>query len=358
MKASIRHAQIHKGSQTWNILICSGWLGNLISSPARSMPTTPASLYFTQRSRISASQPVDRQTRWGLQIKSDGSTHFSDVTWRLKTPAKWLFVQQLVNPDNKANINAPHHWALCEGILQWPVDSPHKWPVMRKTTTQFSVQQLVRATNRETTNARITDSLQGESSSDPQKVSTLWRHQMETFSALVALCAGNSPVPVNSPHKGQWRGALMFSLICAWTNGWVNNREAGDFRRHRAHCDVIVMNSETVSMSWRHGYTYWVHVAYNTVWCGQWSRSLYIPFQHLRLRPSRLHLVEISDPPINVVSSETRCILLQRRHCLHITHMRSVLPPLCHPWKKYHIRLWLLGDLSEMLWINSFFFNI
>ena len=30
--------------------------------------------------------------------------------------------------------------------------------------------------------------------------------------------------PVNSPHKGQWRGALMFSLICAWINGWVNNR--------------------------------------------------------------------------------------------------------------------------------------
>ena len=48
--------------------------------------------------------------------------------------------------------------------------------------------------------------------------------------------------PVNSPHKDQRRGALMFSLICAWINGWVNNREAGDLRRHRAHCDVIVMN--------------------------------------------------------------------------------------------------------------------
>ena len=34
--------------------------------------------------------------------------------------------------------------------------------------------------------------------------------------------------PVNSPHKGQWRGALMLSLICAWMNGWVNTREAGD----------------------------------------------------------------------------------------------------------------------------------
>ena len=48
--------------------------------------------------------------------------------------------------------------------------------------------------------------------------------------------------PVSSPHKGQWRGALMFSLICAWINGWVNNREAGDLTRHRAHCDAIVMN--------------------------------------------------------------------------------------------------------------------
>ena len=68
-----------------------------------------------------------------------------------------------------------------------------------------------------------------------------WRHQMETFSELLAICAGNSPVPVNSPHKGQWRGALMFSLICARINSWVNNGEAGDLRRHRGHYDVIVM---------------------------------------------------------------------------------------------------------------------
>ena len=38
--------------------------------------------------------------------------------------------------------------------------------------------------------------------------------------------------PVNSPHKGQWHGALMFSLICTRINGWVNNGEAGDLRRH------------------------------------------------------------------------------------------------------------------------------
>ena len=48
--------------------------------------------------------------------------------------------------------------------------------------------------------------------------------------------------PVNSPHKGQWRGALMFSLICTRINGWVNNGEAGDLRRYRVHYDVIVMD--------------------------------------------------------------------------------------------------------------------
>ena len=66
-----------------------------------------------------------------------------------------------------------------------------------------------------------------------------WCHRMETFSALLAICAGNSLV--NSPHKGKWRGALMFSLICPWMNDWVNNREAGDLRRHRTHYDVTVM---------------------------------------------------------------------------------------------------------------------
>ena len=69
-----------------------------------------------------------------------------------------------------------------------------------------------------------------------------WRHQMETFSALLALCAGNSSVPVKSPHKGLWRGLLMFSLICVWINDWVNNREASDLRRYRGHYDVIVMS--------------------------------------------------------------------------------------------------------------------
>ena len=52
--------------------------------------------------------------------------------------------------------------------------------------------------------------------------------------------------PVNSPHNGQWRGALMFSLICARINAWVNNREVDDLRRHRPHYNVIVMKFNKV----------------------------------------------------------------------------------------------------------------
>ena len=65
-------------------------------------------------------------------------------------------------------------------------------------------------------------------------VNAWWRHKMERFSALLALCAGNSPV--NSSHKGQWRGAWYFYLICVWIN-----REAGDLSHYRAHYDVTVM---------------------------------------------------------------------------------------------------------------------
>ena len=54
---------------------------------------------------------------------------------------------------------------------------------------------------------------------------------------------------VNSLHKGQWRGTLMFFLICAWINSWVNNREAGDLRRNRAHYGVTVMSKHSPNPS-------------------------------------------------------------------------------------------------------------
>ena len=66
---------------------------------------------------------------------------------------------------------------------------------------------------------------------------------------ITGFCTGNSPVttgthrsPANFPHTDRWRGAFMFSLICAWTNGWVNNQDAGDLWRH---CNVVP-NSDPV----------------------------------------------------------------------------------------------------------------
>ena len=95
--------------------------------------------------------------------------------------------------------------AFVRGVHRWSVDSPHKGPVTRK---MFPFDDVIKCKH------------------FPRYRPFVW---------------GIHRWPVNSPHKSQWRGALMFSLICAWINVWVNNREAGDLRRHRIHYDVTVM---------------------------------------------------------------------------------------------------------------------
>ena len=67
----------------------------------------------------------------------------------------------------------------------------------------------------------------------------LWRHQM--FLCYRPFVLGIHRSPVNSQHKGQWRGALIFSLIFTRANSWANNVDAGDLRRYCARYDVIVM---------------------------------------------------------------------------------------------------------------------
>ena len=64
-----------------------------------------------------------------------------------------------------------------------------------------------------------------------RKRMTWWRHQMETFSALLAIWAGN---PRTKASDAELR-CFLWSI-----KGWVNNRDAGDLRRYRAHCDVTV----------------------------------------------------------------------------------------------------------------------
>ena len=59
------------------------------------------------------------------------------------------------------------------------------------------------------------------------------------FRVTGPLCRGIHRSPVNSPHKGQWRGAMLFSLISAWINAWVNNHKA--LRCQSTHYDIIAM---------------------------------------------------------------------------------------------------------------------
>ena len=56
----------------------------------------------------------------------------------------------------------------------------------------------------------------------------------------------NSPVPGEFPTQRPVTRSfdVFFFFICVWINGWVNNREAGDLRRHRVHYDVIAMTPE------------------------------------------------------------------------------------------------------------------
>ena len=88
-------------------------------------------------------------------------------------------------------------------------------------------------------------------------VQTWWRHQMETFSASLAICAGNSPVHGEFPHTKASDAELLCFRWSAWINGWANNREAGDLRRHCAHYVVTVMNNYW-STSWKIHYQGWV----------------------------------------------------------------------------------------------------
>ena len=64
---------------------------------------------------------------------------------------------------------------------------------------------------------------------------------METFPALLAICAGNSPVPGDFPAQKPVTWSFDVFFICVRITNWVNNSEAGDLRRYRAHHDVIVM---------------------------------------------------------------------------------------------------------------------
>ena len=64
-----------------------------------------------------------------------------------------------------------------------------------------------------------------------------WKH----FPRYWPFVRGIHRSAVDSPHIGRWRGTLIFFLICTRTNGWLNNRDAGDLRHNHTRYDTIAM---------------------------------------------------------------------------------------------------------------------
>ena len=122
---------------------------------------------------------------------------------------------------------------------------------------------------------------------------------METFSGPLVVVRGIHRSPVNSAHKSQRCGALVLSLICAWTNSCVNNRDAGDLRRHSAHYDVIVMTTLTRGHIWR------------DILCAQLFLLLMILMPNAKIiNACNLHLIAIKYMP-NLLA---RCTSYERHN--------------------------------------------
>ena len=106
--------------------------------------------------------------------------------------------------------------------------------------------------------------IRGEDSGSPHYDVIKWK----LFTRYWHFVRGILGLPVNSPHKGRWRGALVFSFIFAWTNGWVNTCDAGDMRRRRSHHDVTVMLKWSSFISviftlWQMAVIIWISVIYD-----------------------------------------------------------------------------------------------
>ena len=119
---------------------------------------------------------------------------------------------------------------------------------------------------------------------------TWWRHQMETFSALLAICAGNSSVTGEFPaQRPVTRSFDVFFDLRLNINRWVNNGEAGDLRRYRTHYDVIVMT------------LIWLNCDVITSWT---SRHEHCAMYHLTL-----HINSPSAPDMVTVNMYTTFII-------------------------------------------------
>ena len=154
---------------------------------------------------------------------------------------------------------SPCYWPFERGIQRWPVASLHKGPLTRKAFPCDDVimsmtcdPQMSHKTPESLIFTRFLQSCPTGTVKIPwlphqwycsQVTLNIGRYRREKPNLLITMMTSSNGniFRVTGPLCGEWRGALMFSLICASINGWVNNREAGDLRRQRGHYDVIVM---------------------------------------------------------------------------------------------------------------------
>ena len=148
------------------------------------------------------------------------------MSGRLQSPATRLFIRQLVPANVKEYTKALHLWVSHRSRVGSPQNGPQRVSKAEIVSISWRIHK-----SSPTVNVELHDDV------------IKWKH----FPRNGPFVRGIHRSPVNSPHKGQWRGALMFSLICVWINGWVNNHESGDLRRYRAHCDVTVMNHSHIT---------------------------------------------------------------------------------------------------------------
>ena len=144
------------------------------------------------------------------------------------------------------------YWCLCS-LINWAIIGYHwfrKWLVASFVTSHHLIQWW------HMINWTLENKIHWNLYHNAQKC--IWIHddgiKWKHFPRYWPFVRGIHRSPVNSPHKGQWRGTLMFSLICVWINDWVNNCEAGELRRYRPHYGVIVM--KTVVIEFRFQYVY------------------------------------------------------------------------------------------------------
>ena len=177
-----------------------------------------------------------------------------------------------------------------------------------------------------------------------------WKH----FPRYWPFVQGIHRSPVNSTHKGQWRGALVVSLIFAWINCWTNHREAGDSRRHRAHYDAIVMSWDTMfgdqgylNMNDTHWPSYPVCFA-NTVhhlWiinndCTLMGRSIFAMYRYTTIageaRPIKGH--SKWKTPSDAQFGRLSPVVIQRRDAIHPLRINVMAPP--WRWWRHDVYSW------------------